>query len=458
MRLQFGTQSYQHASIPLSAQEMVNCYLEPAPPGAKTLAAVPGCYGIDEFATVGPGPIRGGLFIKGKLYVVSGTGLYSVSSLGTETLLGTVPGTRRVGMAGDETHVMIVDGGAGYYYNGATVQAISDTDFPGAVSVANIDGYYLVIAPNSGRFYLSQNRNPASWDALEFATAEKYPDDLVQVVINFGEAILFGTESGEVWVDTGNADFALERQPAGFFEKGCLSRLGAAKADNRVFFPGHDGIVYALNGYQPERVSTYAIEQAIADAEDKDFVGLSWAEGGHTFYGLTCNDFTLAYDISTGLWHRRQSYQQSNWRAAQVIRAFGKWLVLDSLTNKVGEMTPDIYTEFGDVLRTSCTSPPVQNDNKRVFHGRVELVFDQGNGTLTGQGSDPKVMLRSSDDGGRTWSSERWRSLGAMGKYRSRAVWERNGSARDRIYQYAVSDPVRRTLVYATAEVEGGAY
>lgn len=457
MRIQFGSQSYKHASLPLSSQEMVNCYLEPAPPGAKTLAAVPGCHGITEFAEAGSGPIRGGLYVNGKLYVVSGTGLYSVSSLGVATLLGTIPGTRRVGMAGDETNVMVVDGGAGYYYNGSTVQSISDADFPGAVSVANIDGYYLVIAPNSGRFYLSANRNPASWDALDFATAEKYPDNLVQVIINFGEAILFGSESGEVWVDTGNSDFALERVPTGFFEKGCASRLGAAKADNRVFFPGHDGIVYALSGYQPERVSTFAIEQALASAQDKDFIGLSWAEGGHTFYGLTCADFTLAYDISTGLWHRRQSYAQENWRATQVIRAFGKWLALDTLTNKVGELTSSSYTEFGDVLRASCTAPSVQDDNKRVFHSRLELVFEQGVGT-TGQGENPKVMLDFSDDGGRTWSSEKWRKLGAVGEYRSRVVYHRLGYSRDRVYRYAISDPVRRTLIFATAEVEGGDY
>jgi hypothetical protein len=81
-------------------------------------------------------------------------------------------------------------------------------------------------------------------------------------------------------------------------------------------------------------------------------------------------------------------------------------------------------------------------------------VFEQGVGLITGQGSDPQVMLQFSDDGGRTWSSERWRSLGRIGEYRTRTRWLRNGSARDRIYRYAMSDPVRRNLILATTEAE----
>jgi hypothetical protein len=361
-------------------------------------------------------------------------------------------------MAGDENSIMVVADNLGYYYNGSTVQLIADTDFPGAEWVECLDGYFIVGAPNSGEFFVSANRNPASWDALDFATAEKYPDDLVRGIVNFGEIVLFGRESGEVWYNSGASDFPLDRVPTGFFEKGLKSRHGAAKADNRVFFPGHDDIVYALNGYQPERVSTYAVEQAMVTATDKNFIGLSWTESGHTFYAMTCADWTFVYDCSTGLWHERRSYQQSNWRGAFVVRAFGKWLVGDSNSNKLGELTPSLFTEWGDVLRTSCAAPSVTNDNKRIQHARLEMVFEQGTGALSGAGSDPKVMLRWSDDGGRTWSNEHWRNLGKIGEFRRRTVWYRLGQARDRVYEYAVSDPVRRTLIFATLEAEAGAY
>lgn len=458
MLIPFGTTSYRHRSLPLSAQRMVNCYLEPAPLGAKTLAAVVQSYGIDDFATPGTGPLRGALRLKGVPYVVSGTKLYRLSSTGSATELGDVPGFNFVDMAGDEINIMLVTDTLGYYWNGTTVAAITDPDFPGADWVENIDGYFVIGEPASGRFFVSANRNPASWDALDFATAERYPDDLVQGVVDHGELILFGSESGEVMYNSGDADFPLARVGSGHFEKGCGAKRSVAKAAGTVCFYGHDRIVYKLDGYTPVPISTPAIEQALEDAVDKDFIGLSWTEAGHTFYGLKCDDGTWVYDFTTQLWYERISYGLSHWLASFALLAYGKTLVGDATSNRVGQLDPDEFTEWGDVLRSSATSPPILNDNRWQFHHRVELVFEQGVGTPTGQGADPQVMLRFSDDGGRTWSNEKWRGLGRIGEFRKRACYNRMGRSRDRVYELAVSDPVRRTLIQALTEIEGGSY
>jgi hypothetical protein len=211
--------------------------------------------------------------------------------------------------------------------------------------------------------------------------------------------------------------------------------------------------VYALNGYQPERISTHAIEQALETAVDREFIGLSWVEGGHSFYAVTCADFTFVYDISTGLWHNRQSYQQPNWNVTHVDLMPDGWLACYG--EKAGLLSSSTFTEWGEVLRSSAVSPPITGDNNVLFHGMLELVFETGVGLLGSEA--PRVMMRFSDDGGRTWSSERWRSLGQIGEYKSRVRYTRNGAARDRVYEYAISDPVRRTLVFAAAQVTAGA-
>lgn len=454
MQIAFGTQSYRLTDRSLSSQRAVNCYLEPAPPKAKTFAAVVPCFGIKQLSTIGTGPFRGGLVVNDKIYVVSGVTLYAVNQAGVGTALGMIPGSRLVSMAADEINVMVVADLKGYVYNGSTVQQITDPDFPGAEWVENFDGYYVVGEPASGEFAISANRDPSSWDGLDFASAEKYPDNLVRGIAQLGELILFGKESGEVWVDSGESDFPLTKSAAGIWEVGSMSRLGPAKADNTVFFPGHDGIVYRLNGYTPQRVSTTAIEQAIQKATDKDFRGLSWVESGHTMYGLFSSDFAFVYDCSTQLWWERLSFRSASWRAAFVILAHKQLYVGDLTSNRFGLLTPDTFTEFGDVLRLSCTAPPISQDNTRLTIPTIELVFEQGVGIPTGQGSDPQVMLRISRDGGRTFGSERWRGLGKMGEFRRRARWNRNGQARDWVPEYAISDPVRRTLVLATADVE----
>ena len=61
---------------------------------------------------------------------------------------------------------------------------------------------------------------------------------------------------------------------------------------------------------------------------------------------------------------------------------------------------------------------------------------------MTGQGSDPQIMLQYSDDGGITWSNELWETLGKLGKYRTRVEWRRLGRSRDRVFKVKVSDPV----------------
>jgi hypothetical protein len=237
---------------------------------------------------------------------------------------------------------------------------------------------------------------------------------------------------------------------------GCLCPRGPQKIGNSVFFPSSTGKVIQLDGYSPRVISTPAIEQAIARATDRDFIGFTWEEPGHSFYGLKCADFAFVYDVSTGLWHERASYGLSSWRWSFVLHAYEKWIVGDAETGALGYLSANTFTEFGDTLRLENTSPPVGQDNIRLTHSRVELVFEQGVGILTGQGSDPKVMLQFSDDGGRTWSNERWRSLGRMGEFKRRTIWWRNGKSRDRIYRYSMSDPVRRTLILATTKSRMG--
>jgi hypothetical protein len=458
MRIAFGTSAYQLRALPLSAQDMVNYYLEPAPPQSKALAACIPAYGCRTLATVGFGYGRGGTVVNGVLYAVYGETLYRINSDYSADALGTIPGVSYVDMAGDESNLMLVTDSTGWYWNGTTLAQVTDTDFPGAEWVEVLDGYYVIGAPDSGQFYVSANRNPASWDGLDFATAEKYPDDLVGAVVNGGELFLFGRESYEVWYNSGDADFTLARASNGFGEIGCLSRFGMVKADNGIFFLGHDGVIYRLNGYDPVRVSTAAIEQAIEEMADKTCFALTWNEGGHKFAGFSFDTATFVFDIATQLWHRRQSYGLARWRPLFIARVYDKWITGDFYSNVLGELSATTYQEFDQVLRGSVTSPPVGEDNRRIIHSRVELVFEQGVGLSTGQGSDPQVMLQFSDDGGRTWSTEKWRGLGRIGEYKRRAIWNRLGQARDRIYRFAVSDPVPRTLIFATTESAVGGY
>jgi hypothetical protein len=75
-------------------------------------------------------------------------------------------------------------------------------------------------------------------------------------------------------------------------------------------------------------------------------------------------------------------------------------------------------------------------------------------GLQVGQGTDPQVMIRWSDDGGLSWGTEQWVSIGKVGETKNRAVIYNLGEARDRVWEVNISDPVKRDIIGATLFME----
>ena len=94
----------------------------------------------------------------------------------------------------------------------------------------------------------------------------------------------------------------------------------------------------------------------------------------------------------------------------------------------------------------------------RVFVDRFELDIQAGVGLISGQGSDPQVMLRYSRDGGETWSlQQQWRSMGKQGQYTKRLRWLKQGQGREWQWEVTITDPVWRTIIAAHADLAVGA-
>lgn len=341
----------------------------------------------------------------------------------------------------------VLDGGTVW-----TVTAITDADFPGASAVDFLDGYTIFTEPDSGRWFVSDLYAATTLDALDFATAEGSPDDLVRVFVDHREVIAFGTKSIEVYSDTGGADFPFSRIEGAFIERGCIAAGSIAKMDNSVFFIGNDRMIYRLQGYAPVRISTSDVEEVLRKATDiADAEGWTYSLAGHHVYVLTLptTGITLAYYAQTNLWHQMRSgtEQTGRWRAQWSCLAFGKTLVGDYLGGNVYELDLDTYTENSAQRRWVVRTPGLYADGAVARMDLLELECELGVGIATGQGSAPTVMMRTSDDGGHTWSPERTGSIGAMSVTKRRHVrWRRNGSFEQRIIEFSGADPVKTTL------------
>lgn len=460
--------AYVARSVNAADARMVNLFPEIIPEGGKEPAFLNRAPGLKFEVLVGDGPIRGMWVLGDNLYVVSKDKLYKVSSTYAVTLLGTVFGTTGpVSMADNGTQLFIACNGPSYIYNSQTnvFAQITDPDFAGAVTVAYLDGYFVFNEPNSQKIWVTALLDGTSVDPLDFASAEGSPDGVVGIIADHREIWVFGTNSVEVWYDSGNADFPLSRIQGAFNELGCAAPYSIAKMDNGLFWLGKDargqGIVYRANGYTGQRISTHAVEWQIQQYTDmSDAIGYTYQQDGHSFYVLIFPqaNTTWVYDVATQAWHERAGFAGGEFtRHRSNCQAFfqGDVLVGDYENGNIYSFDLDDFSDNGSIqkwLRSWRALPTGQNNLKRSAQHSLQLDLETGVGLNLGQGSDPQVVLRWSDDGGHTWSNEHWVSIGKIGEFYRRAIWRRLGMTmkiRDRVYEVSGTDPVKIAIVGA---------
>jgi hypothetical protein len=467
--------SYVARSVNAADNRMVNLFPEIVPEAGKEPAFLSRCPGLKRKSTIGSGPIRGLWKVNDIMYAVSGNTFYKVETYGRTrlkgTAIGTVTGSGPVSMSDNGTQVFIACNPDGFIYNTNTqvFAQITDPDFAGAVTVGYIDGYFVFNEPNSSKFWVTSLLDGTSVDPLAFASAEGDPDNLVSLIVDHREVWLFGTNSVEVWYDAGTANFPLQRIQGAFNELGCVAPYSVAKMDNSVFWLGADargrGIVYRTNGYKGQRISTHAIEWQIQQYSDmSDALAYTYQQDGHTFYVLifpTANA-TWVYDAATQSWHERAGWENNEFvrhRSNCQVSYNNEIIVGDYDNGNLYAFDLEDYADNGDIqkwLRSWRALPTGTNDLKRTSQHSLQIDCEAGVGINDGQGSDPQMILRWSDDGGHTWSNEHWMSMGKIGEYYRRAFARRMGMTlklRDRVYELSGTDPVKITIMGAQLNV-----
>jgi hypothetical protein len=484
--------AYTLPSLNVDAQRCVNLYAAMNEMGkgkADEIAYLLGTPGLEALATVGDGPIRCVHFDQTlsaplnpttRVFVVSGNEVYKflyVAGVWTPTLLGTLDtsvGTvKAASNTSDLGQTVFVDGANQYLFKKTTLSetfgdftsfgyAVLDTPPTGVIYV---DGYF-VFCNGTNAFYVS-DVNSLNVDPLSYASAEGDPDSIVAIITNRRDLWLLGERSIELWVNVGAADFPYARASGGFIEKGCVAEDSVAKIDNMVFWLGRDaagqGVVYAGQGLNPERISTHAIEHAINGYDDiSSAVGYTYQSNGHAFYVLNFDEATWVFDLATKLWHERAYLsdgvlQRHRAQFHAFIPEFGIHMLGDYEDNRIYQYNDNVYTDDGDPIKRLRTSPHVSQDERNIFCNEFQLVIESGVG-LDGvtQGTDPKIMLQLSKDGGHTYGIERWTSMGKIGQRLCRVIWRRLGVFRDLVVKVEITDPVKTVFISANIELEVG--
>lgn len=143
------------------------------------------------------------------------------------------------------------------------------------------------------------------------------------------------------------------------------------------------------------------------------------------------------------------------WRGIVGINWLGMALVGDAFAGVIGLSDFAAFTEYGNPMEMLITSPPIQNDRKRIFIRRFEADIQAA--TADANTPNPQLRLDYSKDGGETWAPlVISRSMGEIGQYTKRLRWLNLGESRSWVLRLTITDPVRRTVIGTYLDIASG--
>ena len=375
---------------------------------------------------------------------------------------GATPGTGTCTLANEWTFTVpnTTPAGAGGLEVVNNFRAITAEGFPGGNTVTFLDGYFIVNAPNTRQFYLSQLNDGFTWNALSFASKEAYTDTLEAVAVDNSCLVLLGFISQEYWQDIGAFPFPLLRIPGSPTDMGVAARWSVARCNGELIYLGRarrGGLsVVTIRNYRPVTVSTPDLDFLFNEyVNPGDAIAFSYRQNGHEFYQISFQQqgVTWLYDATSEVWSTLLSGATTRHYANFGCQFDFHVIVSDYRNGNLYILDPASYTDNGDLIARELITPHffVNTSFNKLHIYRLRLDMEQGGGLNDGQGQNPQVMLQVSRDGGYTWGDEMWATCGVQGDFLSRAEWRRLGVSRNYVFKFRITDPIKTVLIGAAA-------
>lgn len=483
--------AYTARSERFDCQRLVNFYIELDQLGAgkgQEAAVLISTPGLKFLQSIGNGPIRATYTQSNILraWIVSGNKVFTITDASATPV--EIPGTLLtstgiVDISDNGTQVIIVDGQYGYYVDTSaltpTVTLITDPNFHATDTITFQDGYFIGVdkgtsGTGTNAFFISDLYS-VDFLPLNTANASGASDILVAAKSCNRQLYLLGAKSTEIWWDSGaSGSTPFQRQDGRFSQVGCAAPSSVVIMNETIVWLGSNsqggGIVYGLDNAMPTRISNHAVEYAIQGYGDLSHAtAYSYQQEGHYFYCLNIpgSNTTWVYDLSNQQWHERQStkYGVTGRHIGQTHCVLNNQHIVGDYNNSnIYVYDLDTYTDDGRTVNRIRQTPHVSQNLNNIFYKLLEVDLQFGVGlsnTNVGgapsAGSNPQIVLQISNDGGQTWGNPIYATMGKIGKYKTRARWQRLGYSRDRVFRVIISEPVRATMLSAMLDMEIGA-
>ncbi len=316
-----------------------------------------------------------------------------------------------------------------------------------------MDGYVFLPDVNSLDIYNSAATNPYSWSALDFASAESYPDPVVGLARQNNFIVAFGTSSTEFMYDSAKAnqltDFnsPLDRYESFVLQTGCMNKNAVLQSERVLIFIGKSDVgghaVWRMDGGNAKEISTEYIEKFI-DLEDTttNITGFGFRIVGHMLFviNLPTANRTFVYDVEENTWTEWQ-YNGGMIPFVSFCDAGGVVVIQHTSNGKLYKLDPLVYNDFDvDITaRVRLAKQDFDTDAYKFYHQT----------TVIGDAPSGAYILRWSDDDYTTWSNDKTLPI------TDRPYFMRSGKARRRAWEieYTHNSPSRLEALEMTYSI-----
>lgn len=394
-RFGFCGATYQAQSLNANAQRCVNLYLEHDESGSgKSEWQMYNTPGLALFAfTVGRNRSNGIYQGNGRCFFVADAELYELLADGTVNDIAAVgnDGTP-VQMANSETQLLILSAGKMYGFTLSTSTFLGQVGaLLGSISqIAYSDGFFFALVANSQTVFQSNPLDVQTWPGNQFTIVSVFPDNIISMNVSQRELWFRGATKSVSYANTGAVPFAFTPNLSGYMEEGTAAQWAEVRLDNTLFWLSQNErgslVAYRLNGYNPLRVSKYAIEnQWQGYSVTSDALGWSYEDRGHKFWVIyfPTQNATWVYDVASGEWHERTwlnpaTGQPEGHLAISHTFAFGRHLVGDRRNGNIYQMNIGFVDDDGYPIQRLRRAPHISTEQYRIRHHQLQIDVEAG--------------------------------------------------------------------------------
>tara|TARA_R110000868_G_scaffold166054_2_gene399820 strand:- start:668 stop:2077 length:1410 start_codon:yes stop_codon:yes gene_type:complete len=446
-------ESYPVNLVPVPKQNGIsNGYLRPAD-------------GIVQFG-VGPGIDRGGINWNGVCYRVMGTSLVSVESNGVVTVLGDVGGASGSYVTMDYSfdRLSIASAGGLYYWDGAALTKVSDSDLGLVIDQRWVDGYFMTTDGTS--LVVTELTDPTQVNPLKYGSAEADPDPIKAILKLRNEIYALNRNTIEVFDNVGGDFFPFRRIEGAQIQKGVVGTHACCVYMETVAFLGSSrneapGIYLGANA-SAVKISTREIDTVLLGYTEEQLAGVKLEarnDKANNHLWVHLPDRTIVYDaaaskaIEDHVWFILTSglVGFNQYRARNAVWCYNQWMVGDTATANLGTLDDQTGYQWGQLARWEFGTTIIYNGSRGVVFHELELVPLAGRVAL---GSDPTISTSYSMDG-ETWSQPKRVRVGTIGNRTKRLVWFQQGIMRNwRIQRFQGDSAAHLAFIRLEAQLE----